>query len=149
MDNYRYLFTIGSDCSENEASASVAFCRSSSIHNKCLTVFQLSQTSTTSKLVGFYIIIMIVYAMTFCRCPSYGQLPPGCVMKKPPGECCGVPDCSGLTGGTGTGTGTGGTGTATGTGTGGTGTGTGTGGTGTGGTATGTGTGSTGTQTGT
>ena len=31
--NYRYLFNIGSDCSENEASASVAFCRSS-LHNK-------------------------------------------------------------------------------------------------------------------
>jgi hypothetical protein len=49
-------------------------------------------------------------------------------LKKNPGECCGVPDCSGATG-----TGTGGTGTgSTGTGTGiGTGTGTGTGGTGT------------------
>ena len=73
-------------------------------------------------------------------------------MRKPAGECCGVPDCSGLTGGTGTGTGTGtgGTGTGTGTGTGGTGTGTGSTGTGpgTGGTGTATGTGNTGTQTG-
>ena len=67
-------------------------------------------------------------------------------MRKAPGECCGVPDCSGSGG---TGTGTGGTGTGgTGTGTGGTGTGTGGTGTGTGGTGTGTGTGSTGTQTG-
>ena len=88
----------------------------------------------------------------FCRCPPYGQLPAGCVMRKPAGECCGMPDCSGLTSGTGTGTGTGtgGTGTGTGTGTGGTGTGTGLTGTGpgTGGTGTATGTGNTGTQTG-
>lgn len=57
------------------------------------------------------------------RCPSY-QLPAGCVLKKAPGDCCGVPDCTG----TGTGTGTGGTGTGTG---GGTMTGTGTSGSGT------------------
>ncbi|XP_061197993.1 uncharacterized protein LOC133206079 [Saccostrea echinata] len=65
-----------------------------------------------------------------CRalCPQYTNLPQGCVIVKPSGQCCGQPQCTGGTG-TGTMTGTGGTGTMTGTGTG-TGTMTGTGGTG-------------------
>ncbi|XP_053401477.1 uncharacterized protein LOC123550590 isoform X2 [Mercenaria mercenaria] len=45
------------------------------------------------------------------RCPTY-SLPAGCVLRKPAGQCCGVPDCTGAGTGTG-GTGTGGTGSGT------------------------------------
>ena len=27
------------------------------------------------------------------RCPIYNSLPPGCTLKKKPGECCSYPDC--------------------------------------------------------
>lgn len=40
------------------------------------------------------------WRLIFCRCPTY-NLPAGCVLKTQPGECCGVPDCTGTGSGTG------------------------------------------------